>query len=65
MFLLLRFSKDSCKLEESIDFLKIVYALVEKENDKNLKKQYNMRAFEIAKLCLEFNPDNYLSHKWY
>ncbi|CAF0869074.1 unnamed protein product [Brachionus calyciflorus] len=59
------FDQFPSNFEDAIDYLRIINALDEKEIDPSSRKEYRMNAFNLAKTCLDFYPDNYLSHKWY
>lgn len=49
----------------SIDYIKSLYVLGESETEIELKKEFRLKAYEIAKTQLEIYPNSYLSHKWY
>lgn len=57
--------KTKRNFSEKIEFLRLIYALEEKEENSREKKNYLNYAIEIAKNTVEFYPENYLSHKWY
>lgn len=49
---------------ETIEFLRLINALEEKEENFEMKRKFRFYAFEIAKRCLDSNSESYLSHKW-
>ena len=48
-----------------IDYIKSLYVLGESESDNEIKKEYRLKANQLARQCLDDYSNSDLAHKWY
>ena len=61
----LNFQKDPENFEKSIDYIRSLYILAEKETDMASKKELHFKAYDLAKKWIQKNEQSYLAQKWY
>ena len=60
----LNYEKNPNNMKACIEFIKSLTILGDTETDTNKKKELRTKAYNLAKACLDDNPDTYLSLKW-